>query len=337
MPLLHRIKFDSPSDTVLVWKFPSEEIRLGSQLIVNQSQEAVFVRGGEALDTFGPGTHTLSTGNLPLLTKLIELPFGGDTPFPAEVWFINKTVKRDLRWGTTSPVPLMEPEFNYPISVRAYGRFGVRVRDSGRFVLEIVGTLRAADSDKVTEYFIGEIHQKFSAVLANFITKQNISIFKINAFLNELSSATLDAIAPEFARFGVEVINYNVERVSIPDDELRKFQSVLGRRMEIDQISKAEVGAAYRTMRTFDTLEKAAGTEGGVVGSLLAGGVGLGAGVGAGVSLGQQLGERMNAAVVSSSAPDAATRLRTLKNLLDEGLISAEVFEERRKQVLDSV
>jgi membrane protease subunit (stomatin/prohibitin family) len=336
MALVDRIKFDSPSDTILVWKFPSEELHLGSQLIVNQSQEAVFVKGGEVFDVFGPGTHTLATGNLPLLSAVVDFPFGGKTPFSAEVWYVNKTVKRDLRWGTTSPVPLLDPEFNYPISVRAYGRYGVRVTDSRLFVREIVGTLRWADSEKLNEYFVGEIHQKFSAALANFITGQSVSIFKINGLLNELASASLEAISPEFARFGIEVVNYNVERVSIPDDELQKFQAVFGRRMEIDQISKAQVGQAYTTMRTFDTLEKAAANEGGGAGALLAGGLGLGVGVGAGVPLGQKLGESLGVSA-SENESDPVKRLRTLKSLFDQSLISAEEYDLRRKAILEAL
>ena len=322
---------------MLVWKYQSEELRLGSQLIVNQAQEAVFVKGGQVADVFGPGTHTLSTGNLPLLNRLIDLPFGGETPFTAEVWFVNKTVKRDLRWGTKSPIPLIEPEYGYPISVRAYGRFGVRVRDSRLFVAEIVGSLHGADSEKVVDYFTGEIHQKFSAVLATSIAGQNTSIFRINGALNELAQTTREAITPEFERFGIEIINYNVERVSIPEEELAKFQAVLGRRMEIDQISKAKVGDAYTTMRTFDTLEKAAENESGGAGSLLAGGLGLGVGVGAGVPLGQQLGQALNVKPANPSESDPVERLRNFKRLLDEGLISSEEYEVRRKAVLDAI
>jgi hypothetical protein len=99
-PIIDRVKYDSTSDEVLVFKFPGEELKLGSQLIVNQSQEAVFVKGGEACDVFPPGTHTLATGNLPLLSKVVDLPFGRQTPFSAEVWFVSKTVKRDLRWDS---------------------------------------------------------------------------------------------------------------------------------------------------------------------------------------------------------------------------------------------
>ena len=139
MALIDRIKYDSTSDEVLVFKFTSEELKLGSQLVVNQSQEALFLKGGEVCDLFGPGTHTLSAANLPLLNKLVNLPFGGKTPFSAEVWFINKTVKRDLKWGTQAPVPLIDPTYNYPISVRAFGRWGLRIQDSRMFVLHIVG------------------------------------------------------------------------------------------------------------------------------------------------------------------------------------------------------
>jgi membrane protease subunit (stomatin/prohibitin family) len=335
MPLIDRIKFDAPSDDVLVWKFPSEDLKLGSQLIVNQSQEALFLKGGEVFDLFGPGTHTLNSANLPLLNKIVNLPFGGEAPFAAEVWFINKTVKRDLKWGTQSPVPLIDPEYNYPISVRAFGRWGLRIQDSRNFVLHIVGSQLMADSAKVLEYFIGEIHQRFSAAVAKFIHEEKTSIFQINVKLDELSKYSANVISPEFARFGIELINFNVERVSIPDNELAKFQEVFGRRLEIEQISKAKVGQAYTTMRTFDTLEKAAENPSGGAGALLAGGLGLGVGVGAGAPLGKHLGESMN--VAPAGEQDAVARLQTLKRMLDEKLITKEEFDARKKAILDAV
>jgi len=264
--IIDRIKFDAPSDDILVWKYPSEQLRLGSQLVVNQSQEAVFVKKGEARDVFGPGTHTLSTGNLPLLHRLVNLPFGGDTPFTAEVWFVNKTVKRDLKWGTKTPIPIIDPVYNYPVNVRSYGRWGLRIQDSRSFVTQMVGTLKTADTARIAEYFIGEIDQKFSDAMAEFFEKEKSSIFQANARLNELSAFTQDAISREFNRYGIEIVNFNVERISIPKEEMEKFQEVLGRRMEIDQISQAKVGQGYTTMRTFDTLEKAAEQEGGAAG-----------------------------------------------------------------------
>src|SRR3954463_14667804 len=105
MALLDRIKFGGPSN-VLVWKWPSDAIRLGAQLIVNESQEALFFKGGQALDLFGPGTHTLATGNLPILSKLMNLPFGGKTPFAAEIYYINKSLALGQNWGTKTPIPV---------------------------------------------------------------------------------------------------------------------------------------------------------------------------------------------------------------------------------------
>lgn len=339
MAILDRIKFDSPSDEVLVWKYPSEDLKLGSQLIVHPTQEVIFVKGGQALDLFTKGTHTLSTGNLPLLGKLVSLPFGSQTPFTAEVWFVSKTVKRDLKWGTKTPIPLIDPEYNFPVSVRAYGRWGLRIQDSQVFVAQIVGTLAGADSTKVMEYFTGEIHQKFSDLLATFFAEQKISVFQINSRLNEISAETAKQITPELARFGIEVINFNVERISIPESEMARFQDVLGRRMEIDQISKAKVGAAYTTMRTFDTLEKVAANERGSAGGLLAGGLGLGIGVGAGVPLGKQVGDALHVSPddTSGAPADPVARLGTLKRMLGAQLITQEEFEAKKKEILNGI
>lgn len=335
MTIIDRIKFDAPADDILVWKYPTDSLTLGTQLIVNQSQEALFLKGGKVFDLFSPGRHTLTTANLPLLGTIVNLPFGGETPFAAEVWFINKTVKRDLKWGTQSPIPLIDPTYNYPISVRAFGRWGIRVDDSRKFVLHIVGTQLKADSTKIVDYFIGQIHQHFSAAVAKFIHEEKTSIFEINVKLNELSQFSADAIAPEFSRFGIELINFNVERVSIPDNELAKFQEVFGRRMEIEQISKADIGPAYTTMRTFDTLDKAAENPSGSAGALLSSGIGLGVGIGAGTSLGKQLGDSLK--IAPGQGQDPITRLQILKRMLDEHLITEEEFDIKRKAIMNSI
>jgi membrane protease subunit (stomatin/prohibitin family) len=345
MAIIDRIKYDAPSDDAVVWKFPTDEIRLGAQLIVNESQEVVFFKGGKALDTFGAGTHTLSSGNLPLLSKLINLPFGGKTPFTAEVWYVNKTVKRDLKWGTKGPIQVIDPLYNYPVSVRAFGRWGMRVSDARSFITQIVGTQTSSaprdkdyiGSERIEEYFVGEILQRLSDFLAKYFVEQNVSVFQASARINEVSTFIGGAIAPEFQRFGIEIINFNVERISIPEEEQKKFQEILGKRMEIDQISQARVGQAYTTMRTFDTLEKAAENEGGGAGQLLGAGLGLGAGFGAGIPIGQQVGQAMNVnPQQSNQSSDPVVRLQKLKQMLDAGLISQEEFDMKKKEILNS-
>lgn len=337
MAFIDRIKYDAPADNILVWKFPSEDLRLGAQLIVNESQEALFVKGGAILDTFTAGTHTLSTGNIPLLRKLVNLPFGGKTPFSAEVWYVNLTVKRDLKWGTQGPIQVIDPVYNYPVSIRAFGRWGMRVKDARSFLAQIVGSQAGAEASKVESYFTAHIVQLLSDQLARFFIQQNISAFQASAKLNELASFTAAAISPEFGRFGIEIVNFNVERISIPDEEQAKFQEILGKRMEIEQISRANVGQAYTTMRTFDTLEKAAGNEGGGAGQLMGAGLGIGAGLGAGVSIGQQIAGAMNVKPQQSPAgDDPMAKLQKLKQMLDGGLISQDDFDKKKAEILEA-
>jgi len=338
MALIDRIKHDAATDDLLVWKYPREDIRIGAQLIVNQSQEAVFVKGGQVLDLFGPGTHTLTTANIPLLRKLVNLPFGGQSPFSAEIWYVNKTVKAGLKWGTKAPIPVIDPKYNFPVSVRAYGKWGMRITDSRSFVAQVVGSQLRADSSRVDEYFGGQIVQQLSDALARFFVEQGVSIFEANAKLNELSRFTIDQISPEFARFGIEMVNFNVENISLPDDEKRKFQEILGRRMEIEQVSEAQVGQAYVTMRSFDVLEKAAENSGGAAGGLLAGGVGLGMGLAGGVSAGQQLGKTLNVTQQAAKPDDySVARLQQIKRMLDAGLITEKEFNTKKQQIMDSI
>ena len=315
----------------------SEGIRLGSQIIVNQSQEVILFKNGKGLDIFGPGRHTISSGNIPFLRKIINLPFEGKTPFPAEVWYVNKTAKRDLKWGTARPIQIIDRKFNYPISVRAAGSWGLRIIDSRSFVTQIVGTLTEADSEKVENYFIGEIRQKLSNALGNIFLNQNITIFEVTSKLDVLSNFVSKKIEKEFIRFGVEIINFNVEQISIPDEELQKFQQILGRKMEIEQISQAKVGQAYMTMRTFDTLEKAAENEAGNAGALLSGGLGVGLGLGVGVQAGQKMGEAINIDKQAEDEAEPINKLKKLKKMLDLELITQNEFDLKKRQLLDSI
>tara|TARA_B100000315_G_C14510111_1_gene556567 strand:- start:10 stop:417 length:408 start_codon:yes stop_codon:yes gene_type:complete len=120
------------------------------------------VRSGEVYDVFGPGTHTLSTANIPLLNKIVNLPFGGNTPFSAEVWFVNKTTKRGLKWGTMQPIPLLDPKLGFPISLRAFGNWGFEVIEPKSLLRKIVGTLNMISSKTIEEDFLAIILQIFS-------------------------------------------------------------------------------------------------------------------------------------------------------------------------------
>ena len=331
MALVDVIKHESPSDRFFVWKYPNEKIKMASQLIVGEGQKAIFVKGGEALDIFDPGTHTLSTGNLPILNRIINLPFGRDTPFPAEIWYVATTVKRDLKWGTSNPIQLMDKSIGFPVSVRAFGQWGVRIVDPRSFLMQIVGSQSLADDTKIHSYLIGEIIQTMSNRIAENFQK-GISILEINANLNELSSGTLDDLKVLLNKYGLELVNFNIENINISKDELKKIQDVMQKTFEAKEFAKVDLNSNYATMKSFEIMGDAAKNESdGGVGAMMQAGIGLGAGL----PLGQQMGQQMNVGNEQSSQT-AHEKLASLKKLLDDDLITEDQFKEKQAKILEN-
>ena len=335
MALTDIIKCETISDRNFAWKYPNEEIKVASQLIVGEGQQAIFVKGGEALDVFGPGTHTLSTGNLPLINKIINLPFGGETPFPAEVWFVSTTVKRDLKWGTANPIPLMDKSIGFPVSVRAYGKWGVRIIDPRSFLIQFVGSQSYADDIKIHNYLIGEVNQKVGDLFGEKL-RDGMPVLEINAELNELSAEAALNIKDEFLKYGIEVVNFNIENINIPDEELKKIQDVMYKTFEAKELSNVELGESYAALKSFEILKDAANNESdGGVGSMMSAGIGLGAGF----PLGQQMGQNMsvNSPQSDNTSNDISSKMKQLKVLLDEGLISEDQFKEKQSKLLEDL
>ncbi len=275
MAIIDRIKFDGQirGPHWLVHKCPSEQFVLGSQLIVNQGQEALFLKGGEALDLFGPGTHTLSTGNLPLLNKLVNLPFGGKTPFTAEVYYINKTVKLDLHWGTSTAIPLEDPKYGLILNVGARGQYGISINDSRLFVSRIVGAIPngvTEDYTVVLKYFNGLINTKIKSVTSEYMIKKQISFLEISSYLSELSDSFKEAVNDEFERFGVEVVNFFCEAIEPRPEEYEKL------RYYKEELALGE--GFYQRRRSLDIAEKLAANQS--AGSIANAGIGLGMGLG---------------------------------------------------------
>ncbi len=283
MALLDRIKFDGPSD-VLVWRWPSEAIRLGAQLVVNESQEALFFKGGKALDLFGPGTHTLASGNLPLLNKLINLPFGGKTPFAAEVYYINKTVALAQDWGTSTPIMLLDPKYKIAVPLRGYGEYGVRVSNSREFVVEVVGAAGgAAASTTAVSLMQAPILSCVQQVLGEFMVRKKVTALELPAHTLAVASAVLESLTSHYQTLGLELVNFSIESINFdPNDE-----SVTRLRKALDEAARlGVVGEAfrqnqdfYRAERQFDVLEGAAGS-GGAAGNMMGAAMGVGMGFG---------------------------------------------------------
>lgn len=290
------IQFNGSPDDI-VWKFPYNNISTAAQLVVNQSQEAVFLKGGEVADIFGPGTKTLSANNIPILQKLINLPFGENTPFVAEVWYVSKTVRRNLKFGTERPVDIWDPLIQNSVPVRAFGQYGVRIADSAAFLREMVGTLHLFTTDDIIEQFRSDIVQALSERITNFMTEEQVSVVTINGKLSAVSKYIRDQINDEFSRYGIEVTNLKVENINYDKNDPQVARILEGYAKAKERTVQ---GFTYQQERQFDILETAAGNEG-QSGTVMGTGMGLGMGIGA--AFNAQISNIAGQAMGSSVAP----------------------------------
>ena len=293
MAIIDVVKFQGPSK-VLVWKHPVGDLSWGTQVIVHQSQEAIFFKGGQALDVLGPGTHTLRTSNIPILRRLVKIPFGGETPFSAEIYFVNKAVKLDVKWGTKSPIPVLDPRYNIFLPVRAFGQFGIQVMDSRKFVVQLSGTMTEFSVDTLTDYFRGVILTKAKDYIAETIIKKKINLLEITAYLEEISTELHKKIQKDFAQYGISLVNFYLNSVNVPDEDstVKKLKKALSDKAEIEILGDQN----YRTKRSFDTMESAAGNQG-----TMGGGMGLGMGLGAGAGMGSMMSGLMGQVAAKAS------------------------------------
>lgn len=336
MELASVIKHTQTDDTSLSHKWADSEIRLGSQLIVGEGQKAFFVKGGEILDSFEAGTHTLSTGNLPLIDKLVKLPFDNKTPFPAEVWFVSTLSKRDLKWGTRAPIPILDKTLGFPVNVRSFGRWGIRIDNGQAFLKQFVGNQQHVDSEKIYEYLVGEIMQHLKDRISEVIAG-GLSILEISTDLNEISAQVQEILSPVFKKYGLNLINFNIQSINLPDEEMAQIQAVFAKTLEANQLSKANVNQNYAAIKSFEIMGDAANNESD---SGMSGLMQAGLGLGAGLPVGQQIGQSMNVQTGTEnkeSSNDPEVKLRKLKNLMDEGIISKKEYDAKRKQIIEEI
>ena len=251
MAIVKVIKYDGNPE-VFAWKYPDIELGTWTQLIVNASQEAILLKGGKICDRFGPGRHTLSTENIPLLRKVVSIPFGGRSPFTAEIWFINKAFNLNIKWGTSAPIQLQDPKYSIVVPIRANGSFGIRIEEPDVFLTKLVGTLPLFDSVAITNYFRGLYITKVKDLISNFIINKKISILEINACLDELSEYMSARVSPIMSEYGICLASFNINEISFPeeDESIKRLKNALSKKAEMNI-----VGYDYKQERTFNTLD----------------------------------------------------------------------------------
>jgi membrane protease subunit (stomatin/prohibitin family) len=281
--ILDLIEYPDARNDEIVHRIPehgSGEFRLGSQCVVRESQRAVFFRDGKALDVLGPGRHTLSTANIPLLTGLIGLPFGSKSPFRAEVFYVNIREFIDMKWGTAQPVLYRDKEFGM-IRVRAFGTYSMRVKDPQGFVNQVVGTRGSYSTNQIEDFLRSIVISEFNDMLGNTMT----SILDVQSMTRDIATMAQHALSDDFDRLGLELLTFQILAIT-PPEEVQK---------RIDERSGMAALGDMNTYMQFQTAQAIGnmGESGGGGGGSMSEGAGLGAGLGMGVAMSEALRQSM--------------------------------------------
>jgi membrane protease subunit (stomatin/prohibitin family) len=261
---------DDSGDTIL-YRFPvyQQEIKNGAQLIVRESQTAVFVFEGQVADVFTPGRYTIDGGNTPILSKLGAWKFGFNSPMKAEVYFVNTKQFTDMKWGTSNPIMLRDADFGI-VRLRAFGAYSMRVADPATFIKEVAGTNAHFQTEDIDEQLKRAIVTEFSDALGEL----KIAALDLAAQYKEIGENIRAKINEDFSTYGLEVTKFYVENISLPEE----VEAAMDRRASMGALGNAD---QYMKFQSADALRDAAQNEGG--------GAGLGAGLGAGFAMGGQM------------------------------------------------
>ena len=369
------IKYEGDNST-FIWKHPCEDFNSLTQLIVHESQEAIFFMNGQALDMFGAGRYTLETQNIPLIGKVLNRATDDKTPFHCEVYFINKTEQMNIKWGTDSRVQYIEPTYGFPLSIGASGEMSLRAEDSRKLLLKLVGTERYLSQQQLVNYFRSFLMTRVKTYIAQVMKTNNINIFEIDENLAMFSNAIKNLLIGDFADYGVSLEQFFVTNVVKPDGErqyekfkelhfrqyadiaeakLRQQTEIINAETEAQKTiidskaqatKRAQEGYTYQQERGFDVAEKVAENE--AVGEFTNMGVGFGTMAGVGGAVGGMVGGMMNETVNSAMNPTAnagspdnmaefKSKVEKLTMMKEAGLLTEDEFNSMKAKLLSEI
>ena len=330
------IEWLDDTNNTLVWRFPrhNNEIKNGAKLIVREGQIAVFINEGELADTFGPGTYDLSTQNLPVLSTLKGWAHGFESPFKAEVYFINTRQYVDMKWGTLNPITMRDQDFGI-VRVRAFGVYAIKVNPKtvGTFIREVVGT----DGLFTTGEIEGQLRRTLVSAFTTTLGKAKIPVLDLAGNYGEIGRTCREGMAEDFGSYGLLLTKFIIENISLPPE----VEKAIDQRSSMGAVGDMNTFTQYQAAQA---MREAATQPGGMAGMSM----GMGAGVAMGnlmmgSMMGQQAAARQPVAAPVAAAPAAApqeslaTRLKKLKDLHEAGLIDDTTFATKRDAILAEI
>jgi membrane protease subunit (stomatin/prohibitin family) len=309
--IVHRIPEHGPGD-----------FRIGSQLIVREGQAAIFFRDGKALDTFGPGRHTITTANIPLLVGLIRRVFSGNTPFTAECYFVSTRDFLDQGWGTPEPITLRDSVLRM-VRLRAHGTYSMRVSDPQLFVNQVVGARGYYSTRDIENYLRSMIINR----LTDLLGENTSSVLDLPAMFEEISAATRVRLVDDFAALGLALVRLYILSVS-PTEETSQ---AIDEAASIGAIGDMDAYMKFKAARAIGDAAQAGGEAAGATQV----GLGLGTGMAAAKIMAESLSpSQAQSAGGPAAASDPMATLKMLKDMLDQGLISQEEYDAKKAEVL---
>lgn len=338
MAIAQVLKYEGDNST-FIWKHPCEDFNNLTQLIVHESQEAIFFMNGQALDLFGAGRYTLETQNIPKISKLFHRNADDENPFHCEVYFINKTEQMNIKWGTDSKVQYVDPTYGFPIAIGASGEMSLRAEDSRKLLLKLVGTESFLGQQKLVGFFRAFLMTKVKSYIAQIIKAQAINIFEIDEKLATFSEDLHKMLIPDFADYGVSLERFFVTNIAKPDGDrqyekfkelhfrqyadiaeakLRQQTDLIYAQTEAQKIvidsqaqatKRAQEGYTYQQERGFDVATEVARNQ--AVGQFTNLGVGLGTMAGVGGAVAGTVSNAMNGALNNAQTPSDEPQAQT--------------------------
>lgn len=285
--LVDIVEWLDDSNNTLAYRFEryQNEIKYGAKLVVREGQVAVFINEGKLADVFKPGTHELTTQNLPILATLKGWKYGFNSPFKAEVYFCSTRKFTDLKWGTPGPAMMRDKDFGM-VRATSFGIYTIRICDAGTFVKDLVGTEGRFTTDEIQENLRGKIGLRVKEVMPEF----GIPIVELEARVNELGTRLRDRLAPEFVTLGIELVEVQVQDIGLPEE----VDKAIDKRGAMAAIGNLQ---AYTQYEAASAIRDAANNPGGIAGA--------GVGVGAGMAMGAQMANAMGLGAGAASAAAA--------------------------------